>query len=135
MFKKLWIKYKEYILYVAFGGLTTLVNWVCFYLLTHVIRMDVVPANILSWIAAVAVAYVTNRKWVFDSRASGAKEILVEAAEFTGGRLLTMAIETVLLWITVDLAHWNDLLMKVVISIVVIILNYVISKKIVFRNK
>ena len=135
MIKKLWIKYKEYILYVAFGGLTTLVNWASFYLLTHVIRMDVVPANIISWIAAVAVAYVTNRKWVFDSRASGAKEILVEAAEFTGGRLLTMVIETVFLWVTVDLAHWNDLLMKVVISIVVIILNYVISKKIVFRKQ
>ena len=120
---------------MLFGVLTTLANWVTYYLCTHVIKMNVVPANIISWVAAVAVAYVTNRKWVFESRARGAKKILIEAAEFTGGRFFTMIIETVFLWITVDLAHWSDLLMKVLISIVVIILNYIISKKIVFRKK
>ena len=132
--KRLWIKYKEYILYLVFGGLTTLVSWLSFYLCTHVIVMDVVPANIISWILAVAFAYVTNRKWVFKSRARGGRKILWEAAEFTAGRVLTLVIETAFLWFTVDVIGWNDLLMKVIISIVVVILNYVISKLFVFRK-
>ena len=132
--KRLWTKYKEYILYLVFGGLTTLVSWLSFYLCTHVIVMDVVPANVISWILAVAFAYVTNRKWVFESRARGGRKILREAAEFTAGRVLTLVIETAFLWFTVEVIGWNDLLMKVIISIVVVILNYVISKLFVFRK-
>ena len=134
MIRKLWDRYREYILYLIFGGLTTLVNWVCFYLCMHVICLSVVVSNIISWIVAVAFAYVTNRRWVFESRARGVGNILKEAGGFVAGRLLTLAVETGFLWATVDLAKWNDMLMKIIISIVVIILNYVISKFFVFRR-
>ena len=133
--KSLWEKYKEYILYLIFGGLTTIVSWGVYYICVHLLRMDVVPANVISWILAVAFAYVTNRKWVFESKTTGAKAVGKEIVGFASGRLLTLAIETALLWLTVDIFHWHDMLMKVIISILVVILNYFFSKFFVFTGK
>lgn len=132
--KKIYNRYKEYILYVVFGGFTTIISWGVFYVCTHIIKMDVVPGNIISWILAVAFAYATNRKWVFESKARGLRPILKEIIEFTAGRLVTLGIETAALWLTVDILKWNDMVMKILISIIVLILNYVFSKFIAFRQ-
>ena len=131
--RKLWTKYKSYILYLIFGGVTTLVNWLCFYVCAHLLHMGTVPANIIAWIVAVVVAYLTNRKWVFESRASGAKRIIKEVAGFTVSRLVTLGVETLLMWVTVDICGWNDLLMKIIVNIIVVIMNYIFSRFIVFR--
>ncbi len=133
--KQLFFKYKEYILYIFFGGLTTVVSWASFYICTHPLNIGTVISNIISWILAVAFAYVTNRKWVFESKTSGFRGIIREIIEFVAGRLLSLGIETVLLWITVDLCHWNNMLMKVIISVIVVVLNYIFSKLIAFRKK
>ena len=132
---RLWTKYKEYVLYVVFGAGTTVVSWGVFYVCGHWLGMSVVLANVISWILAVAFAYVTNRIWVFESRNTGIRAILLEIGEFVSGRLLTLGIETVFLWLTVDIIGWNDMLMKILISILVIILNYFFSKWIVFKRK
>ncbi|MCF0228817.1 MAG: GtrA family protein [Parasporobacterium sp.] len=133
--RRLWNKYREYILYVIFGGFTTLISWFVFWLCNNVLRMDVVPANIISWILAVAFAYITNRIWVFESRASGLKPVIREIAGFAGGRLVTLGLETLFLWLTVDIFKWNSMLMKIVISIVVLVLNYIISRFMVFKKE
>ena len=133
--EKLYTKYKEYIWYIIFGALTTLVSWASFYLSTHVFNFGVVPSNIISWVLSVAFAYFTNRKWVFESRACGLKNVALEALKFAGARVLTLVIETVFLWITVDEIGWNDMLMKIVISVVVLVLNYVFSKFMVFKGR
>ena len=132
--RKLWVRYKSYILYIFFGGVTTLVNWLCFYVCAHPLHLGTVPSNIIAWIVAVIVAYLTNRKWVFESRAYGAKQIVKEAASFTVSRLVTLGVETLLMWLSVDIWGWNDLVMKIVVNIIVVILNYVFSRFFVFRK-
>ncbi len=133
--KQLFFKYKEYVLYVIFGGLTTLISLISFYICSHPLDIGTVASNIISWILSVSFAYVTNRKWVFKSKTVGFYGIVKEIAGFIAGRLLSMGIETVLLWITVDLYHFNDMLMKVVIGIIVVIMNYFFSRLVAFKKK
>lgn len=129
----LWTKYKSYILYLFFGGVTTLVNWLCFYVCAHLLNLGTVVSNVIAWILAVAVAFLTNRKWVFESRARGAKRIIREAAGFTASRLVTLGVETLMMWLTVDICGWNDMLMKIIVNIVVMIVNYIFSRFFVFK--
>lgn len=133
--KILWKKYKEIITYLFFGFVTTVVNYGMFALLVRVFHLDVVPANIISWIVAVVVAFVTNKLWVFESKARDAKTIAREFGEFVAGRLITLGLETLLLWIFVDKLGMNDLVMKIITSVIVVIVNYIFSKFIIFRKK
>ena len=127
-------KYKSVLLYLFFGGLTTVVSVGSFIVFDSILGIHVLVSNLLSWVLAVAFAYVTNRIWVFDSKATG-RQILVEAASFVGGRLLTLGIEEVILLVFVSILNFNSTLMKIIAQIVVLILNYVISKLFVFRKK
>lgn len=133
--KRLWEKYREYILYLLFGGVTTVINYGVYALCGHVFHFGVVPSNIIAWIFAVIAAFITNKLWVFESRSFALKTVGKEFAEFVLARLLTMVIETALLWIFVDQLHFNDLIMKIITSIIVVILNYIFSKFIIFKKK
>lgn len=133
--KELWLRYKEIITYVFFGFVTTVVNYVAFVLCGHVFHLDVVLANAIAWILAVIVAYITNKLWVFESKNHDIKTLLREFGEFVAGRLITLGLETVLLWVFVDLLGVNDLLMKIITSIIVMIVNYIFSKFIIFKKK
>ena len=133
--KPLWAKYKEIILYLVFGGVTTVVNYGVYVICGHVFHMDVVPSNIIAWILAVIVAFVTNKLWVFESKSKQAKTVVKEFGEFVVARLLTLVIETLLLWIFVDKLHVNDLVMKIITNVIVVILNYIFSKFIIFKKK
>lgn len=134
--KELIIKYREIIVYIIVGGLTTLVNWGAFYLLSLVLD-SAVPwklalNNTISWVAAVLFAYPLNRKWVFQSKNP---EVFKEFCGFTASRISTWIIEIVIMYVCVDLLKWNQYLSKYLIaSVVVIILNYVFSKMLVFRK-
>ncbi|MGI6071575.1 MAG: alcohol dehydrogenase catalytic domain-containing protein [Lachnospiraceae bacterium] len=135
MAKKFWNKYKEYILYLFFGGMTTAVNYAVYVPLTEFIHMPVVAANSISWTAAVAFAYLTNRKWVFDSKARGFKPILREIVLFALARVASLLIENLILWVFVDILRLNNLIIKLIASAVTIILNYIFSKFVIFRRK
>lgn len=124
-------KHRDVLLYLFFGALTTLISILSFMLCDLVLHELV--ANLISWICAVSFAYVTNRKWVFKSQAKG-KEIPLEIASFFGGRLATLGLEEVLLLVFVTWLQWNGTLVKVLAQVVVLVLNYVISKLLVFRN-
>lgn len=134
--KELIIKYREILVYIIVGGLTTVVNWGAFYLLSLVLD-SAVPwklalNNTISWIAAVLFAYPLNRKWVFQSKNP---EVFKEFCGFTASRISTWIIEIVIMYICVDLLKWNQYLSKYLIaSVVVIVLNYVFSKMLVFRK-
>ena len=130
----LYAKYKSILLYIFFGGLTTVVSIGSFILFDHGLRMDPLAANVLSWICAVSFAYVTNRVWVFASKAKGTK-ILKEMGAFFAGRLLTLGLEEILLLVFVTWLAFDSTLIKVLAQIVVLVLNYVISKVLVFRGK
>ena len=133
--KQLWKKYREIITYLFFGFVTTAVNYGVYALLVRGFHMDVVPANIIAWIVAVVVAFVTNKLWVFESKARYGKTWAREFFEFVIARLITLGIETLLLWIFVDKLGVNDLIMKIITNVIVVILNYIFSKFIIFRKK
>ena len=133
-FRPLFDRFREPLLYVLFGALTTLINILIFWLLTSPAGMGELVANIIAWIAAVLFAYVTNRKWVFTS-ADESKSLLRQLLEFYAGRLLTLGVEELMLYVFITRMGLNAMLIKIIAQIVVIVLNFVISKLLVFRKK
>ena len=134
MIKKLYQKYSDMIPYLIFGVLTTLVNIASYWLLAHPLGLPTVPSTVIAWVLAVLFAYVTNRKWVFHSKAVTRQEIIREGISFYLCRLGTGVLDWLGMYVMVDVLHWNDLIVKIAVNIVVIVLNYVASKLIVFRK-
>ena len=132
--KELLLKYKEYILYVIFGGFTTVVYYAAYILLTRLTDMNVLAATAISWILSVAFAYVTNRKWVFESKAKGASNILREGGEFVAGRLFTLGLDELLSLIFIVFLGCHDIVIKIIASVLTVILNYIFSKFIIFKG-
>ena len=135
MIKELFEKYKDIIPYAIFGILTTLVNIGLYWACAHVFALSVLPSTILAWIASVLFAYFTNRKWVFYSEARGARAIIKEMIYFFGCRIATGVIDWICMFAFVDILHLNDLLIKTLSNILVIILNYLASKMIIFKKE
>lgn len=133
--KELYMKYKSIILYVFFGGCTTLVNFATYVICTRLFSFDTVTSTVIAWVLAVTFAYVTNRSMVFESQANGLKKYIVEIVSFFCCRLLTGILDFIIMYVCVDLMHLNDLIMKILSNILVIILNYVASKLLIFKNK
>ena len=140
--KELLKKYKGVILYVLFGGMTTVVDWGVSFLLYYLWgdAIDATPwlihgANVIAWVAAVSFAYVTNRIWVFESRRRGFFPILGEIGAFAGGRVLTLLLQEALMAIFFTWLGFNEYAVKIVAAVLVVILNYFISKLVVFRKK
>lgn len=126
-------KNKEILLYLFFGGLTFLVSISSYALFNIRIGWNALTANIASWILAVAFAYVTNRTWVFESSTDRGSNLIKEITGFVGGRIATLVIEELILFIFITEFEMNSILIKIVAQVVVIALNYVISKMIVFK--
>lgn len=127
-------KYKEPLLYLFFGGLTFFLSIGLFWLFTVKLSIPALAANIIDWIICVAFAYVTNRTWVFKDKAHDAKGVVRECGAFVIGRLGTLGLEELILWIGIDLLGMNSIAVKVAAQVLVILGNYVISKLFVFRK-
>lgn len=125
-------KYKALILYGIFGVTTTIINVVSYALLLFV-GINVQIEVVFSWLLAVIVAYLTNRVWVFNSGAVTKLELLREFISFMLARLATLVVEMVIIWFGVQLLNQDPIVWKIIDNIVVIILNYIISKLIVFK--
>lgn len=129
-------KHKEIINYVIFGILTTLVSLVTYFLCTHIFLnpnngIELQIANVISWIFAVTFAYVTNRIFVFKSKN---KNKLKEIILFYLARITTLLIDMFTMFIMVTLLNINDTISKITVQFIVVILNYLFSKIIVFKN-
>ena len=124
-------KHKSVLLYLLFGGLTTVVSIGTYALFLPVVSPLI--ANIFSWVAAVTFAYVTNRTWVFASKEKGLA-IIQEAFAFYGGRVFTLGLEEVVLYVFITLLFFPPLTVKVFAQVIVLILNYVITKLFVFKK-
>ena len=125
---------KEIILYVVFGVLTTLVNVGTFYILTTHLHYNENISNAISIILAVIFAYITNRKMVFNSTASNFKEIILEICKFFSARLFTMIIEFLGFMLLFDICNFPNIISKLLITIIVIILNFFFSKFFAFKK-
>lgn len=129
--------------YLIFGVFATVVNWVVYLACAYIFFTSVfgdktvraMAANVTAWVAAVLFAYWTNRTFVFRSHITGFKEIMKEFVSFVSARIVTFLIESLMFFVMIDWLHINDLISKLIISIVVIILNYVFSKLWIFKKK
>ena len=133
--KSIMIKYWDVLMYLLFGGLTTLVSFLVYALFYNVFEYSATVSNVVSWVIAVAFAYLTNKPFVFKSYDWSLKIVCPELGKFVGCRIGSGIFETAFLALTVDVLNWNGLVMKVVASIVVVILNYIASKLFVFKTK
>ena len=133
--KALFFRYKEQILYLFFGGCTTLINIVSYWLLTRLLSLPTTAATALAWAISVLFAYLTNRTWVFESREHTLAGIAREAVGFFAARLATGLMDTGLMAWLVDGLRWPDMPVKLGVNVLVIILNYVFSKWLIFRKK
>jgi len=129
------MKYKEVISYLFFGVLTTVVNFVVYFACTDGLHINYLAATAVSWVAAVLFAYVTNRKWVFESKVRGFMPILREMAVFVGCRVFSGVMDMGIMFISVDMIGISDRIAKFITQVAVVVLNYIFSKIIIFRNK
>ena len=127
-------KYKEVILYLVFGGATTAVNIVCYFLLYNVFSVSNVISTIISQIVAIVFAFVTNKIYVFESKTNTRKEAAKEMVSFFFFRFLTGVLDLSIMYIAVDRLGMWGMLWKVISNIIVIILNYIASKLVVFKK-
>lgn len=142
---------REILSYLLFGVLTTVVSLVTFWLpdrlfaligyqgIVHYVtgsakNFAYIEANVISWICAVTFAFVTNKRYVFESKASDKKTVLRELVTFAGGRLATLLVDTGLMMLFVSVLSVREMIAKVIVQFVVVVLNYFISKWIVFRK-
>lgn len=133
--RTLLLKYMEIISYLIFGFLNTIVNLVIYYGLTKTClnpqnSIELQCANIISWIISVAFAYITNKHFVFHSKNKGLKEII----SFFAARVLTLIVDMLIMFVFVSLLHFDDDFIKIISQVIVIVLNYIISKLIVFKE-
>ena len=131
---ELFFKYKAPILYVIFGGITTVINIVTYWLCYDIISMNNDISNILAWIFSVLVAYITNKIWVFESVTRCFKALIYEMVSFVSCRIATGLIDLAIMHIAVVMLHLPGVPFKVIANIIVIILNYVASKLFIFRK-
>ena len=139
--QQLFRKYKEQVLYVLFGGLTTAIDFGISFLL-YKFWVDTVPipnlavhlADIIAWVLAVTFAFFTNRIWVFESQKQGFIPVIKEWLEFAGGRAVTLFLQEIIIAVFVTWLGGNKYLFRILAAVLVIILNYIISKLIVFRK-
>ena len=127
-------RYKSQLLYLFFGGCTTLVNVVIYGVCAHMAALSTALSTAIAWVVSVLFAYVTNRTWVFESRARTAPDILREAWSFFLCRLATFGLDLAIMYFCVDRLGLPDIPVKILSNLVVIVLNYIASKLIIFSK-
>lgn len=135
---KLYNKYEEIILYFVVGVLTTIVSYTTYIICSDVLfsnkgALDIQLSNIISWICAVLFSYYANKKYVFKSKKVG-KESLIEMFNFFKSRAITLLVDMSMMYIMVTLCTMNDKIAKLIVQVVITILNYILSKIIVFKK-
>ena len=128
-------KYWSIISYLFFGVVTTVVNMVVYYLCYHLLGISSDLSTVIAWVIAVLTAFLTNKPFVFGSHDWSPKVLLPEAGSFFGCRLGSGLVELVLMHITVEMLGLPGMLMKLLVNVIVVILNYVASNLLVFRKK
>lgn len=132
---KLWKKYEEGVNYLIWGFIAFVLSMVLFYIFANIVQFDELIANIISWILCVVFTYFTNRTFVFKSKNKGFSNIKKEFVQFVSARLGTLALEEVVIFIGITLLHGNNMLVKFIGQVFVIIANYILSKLWIFKDK
>lgn len=131
----LYKQFKEQILYIVFGVLTTAINIIAFFVCSRLVNLSLIPSNIIAWILSVLFAFITNKIYVFNSKNYSFSVVLRELVDFIVARGATGILDLVLMYLFVSIIGIEDMISKIIINIIVIILNYILSKLYVFKNK
>lgn len=133
-------KHKEIIFYIIFGAGTTLINWIVYTLCVTVFNADITLSNTVAWLAAILFAFITNKLFVFESREWKFKQTVKEALSFLGSRILSGFIEigcpVLLVYLGINQSFFgiDGGIAKLITNIIVIVLNYILSKLFVFKK-
>lgn len=133
-FCSIYKRHHEMILYIFFGGLAFLVSIFTFAFFHMLLDINELIANVLSWIITVLFAFFTNRIWVFKAYTKTYRELIVQLFAFLGGRIITLIVEEGILFIFITLLNLNSMMIKISAQVIVIVLNYVISKLVIFKK-
>lgn len=128
------VKYWDILIYLVFGVLTTIVNYAVYLPVYNLLGLSAAVSNGIAWVVAVAFAYLTNKPFVFRSHDWSRKTVVPELTKFVSCRIASGVMETLILLVTVDLLGWNGNLWKLFTQVMVVVLNYVFSKLIVFKK-
>lgn len=131
LFVEIYRKYKEIILYLIFGALTTLINVIVFYLFNDLIKIDYKISNVIAWITSVIFAFITNKLVVFESKNNIGKEI----TSFFIARIVSLVADMIMMIIMIDIMKFTSIIAKIISNVVVVIINYIFSKFIIFRKE
>ena len=127
-------KYYDILSYLFFGVLTTVVNYIIYLPCYNLLSFSASVSNMIAWVVAVAFAYLTNKPFVFRSHDWSAKTVIPELTKFLGCRIGSGVLETAIIFLTVDWLGWNGNVMKLLTSVLVVVLNYIGSKLLVFKK-
>lgn len=133
--RELIIRHWDIVSYLFFGVCTTVVNYLIYIPCYNFLGMSATVSNMIAWVVAVAFAYLTNKPFVFKSNDWSAKTVVPELTKFVGCRIGSGAAETLILLLAVDMMGWNGNIWKLVTQVMVVVLNYIGSKLLVFRKK
>ena len=142
-------KYKELILYVVFGGLTTVVNFIAFWICGKLLGEELyLVSNAIAWLVSVIFAYITNKLFVFESKSFAPKILFKEISTFVSARIFSFGVEEGGMWLFIDLLKFGEfsinilgfeisgqLIAKLILAVFVVILNYFASKFVIFKKK
>lgn len=127
--------YKECISYIFFGILSTIVNLLTYFIASRILEINYLASNILAWFTAVIFAYITNKFFVFKSKNIELKFLIKEFLSFINCRIFSGITEIILIYFMVEILKINDFIVKIITNFVVVILNFLFSKIIIFKNK
>ncbi len=128
------VKYWDILSYLVFGVLTTVVNYAVYLPIYNLLGLSAAVSNVIAWVAAVAFAFLTNKPFVFKSHDWSAKTVIPELTKFVSCRVASGAMETLILLLTVDILGWNGNIWKLITQVLVVVLNYITSKLVVFKK-
>ena len=132
--KQLFYQYKEPITYLFWGVMSTIANVVTYWICYDVCHISNMASTLIAWIVAVIMAFITNKLWVFESRNTSWKEDLKEFFSFIGFRIVSEIFDLGIMYWAVDMMGMNGLFWKIVANVIVVILNYIFSKFIIFKK-
>ncbi len=147
--KALFQKYRELIMYVIFGGLTTVVNWFFYYIVPHsedpiasfvifgkeLFLSEWLIAQVIAWVAAVIFAFVVNKIFVFEDKDNSAKAIFRQIWQFVSVRIASFLIETLLMWVLIDILGFSTNIAKIPVAVLTVVINYIASKLLIFKKR
>ncbi|MBU7446781.1 MULTISPECIES: GtrA family protein [Lactiplantibacillus] len=130
---QLWRRYQSVLSYLIFGGLTTVINFIVFGIFDQFWPYWI--ANTIAWLLSVLFAYVTNKRWVFESHTPTFRAVLAEMTSFFGFRLLSYFVDQGIMIVGISVLHGNSLLVKLIDQIIIVLLNWFFSKLFIFKDR